>query len=238
MQIFRAPRRLLVLVCGLWLLLAGVPGWGQDTDGDKKRGQDDKGKSKPLPDDKRLLSLHREFVKKAENLALEYEHEKDWGKARAVYEEILKLVPQYPPANSKLEEMVQREMGAKQVSFELSASEGWHDCGITLIDGKPIIVRAEGNWVFHFEMETTADGIAIPKELRDFPLGCLVGMIPSEDPKQAKPFIIGASKQFTASRAGRLMIRMYGQDSRSNSGVLKIEIRGTFTEDKTTKKKP
>src|SRR6188768_2224277 len=34
--------------------------------------------------DKRLLSIHREFVNRAEKLALEYEKDKDWDKAKTV----------------------------------------------------------------------------------------------------------------------------------------------------------
>src|SRR5688572_11242931 len=92
---------------------------------DKDSGETEAAKVRPLPDDERLLALHRDFVKKAESLAKEYEGDKNWGKARTVYEEILKLVPQYGPATAKLTEMLQRESTAKVASFSVKANEGW-----------------------------------------------------------------------------------------------------------------
>ena len=207
-------------------VLAAAPLRAQEEEGKGKK--EDKPKVKPLPDDKKLLALHLDFVKKAEKLASEYEGTKDWGKARAVYEEILKLVPQYPSANAKLTEMIQREAGAQKVVLNIKADSDWQDTGIELIEGKPIIIQVTGTWVFRLEVETTADGLTIPKELRDFPLGCLVGMIPSDDPKQAKPFVLGSGKQFISERSGKLFLRMYDTDPRDNRGSLKVEIHGTF----------
>src|SRR5687767_4300884 len=163
---------------------------------DKNSGESEAPKVRPLPDDERLLALHRDFVKKAESLAKEYEGDKNWGKARTVYEEILKLVPQYGPASTKLSEMLQREATAKVASFSVKANEGWQDTGIELIAGKPVQIVASGAWVFHLEVETNGEGLAIPKELRDFPLGCLIGFVsyPGLDPKEAKPFVVGSGE--------------------------------------------
>jgi hypothetical protein len=108
-------------------------GKGKDKDGDSEAP-----KVRPLPSDERLLTLHRDFVKKAETLAKEYEGDKDWGKARAVYEEILKLVPQYGPASTKLAEMLSRESSAKVANISVKANEGWQDTGIDLLAGKPV----------------------------------------------------------------------------------------------------
>ena len=220
------PRFLATILFLLAMILTAFPVLSQDI-GDKDK-KEEKPKVKPLPDDRRLMTLHFDFVKKAEKLANEYEGDKDWGKARAVYEEILKLVPQYPSANAKLTEMIQREAGAQKTLVTVKADTDWQDSGIELIEGKPIIIQVTGTWVFHLEVETTADGLTIPKELRDFPLGCLVGMIPSDDPKLAKPFVLGSGKQFISDRSGKLFLRMYDTDPRDNRGSLKVEIHGTF----------
>ena len=189
-------------------------------------------KVRPLPDDKRLLAIHLEFVKKAEQLAKEYEGDKDWSKARAVYEEILTLVPQYPPARQKLDAILEREASAKTVVFNVKANEGWQDTGIDLIANKPVVITATGTWVFTLEAETTAEGLSIPEELRDFNPGCLIGMVPESEAGKAKPFTIGPQKQFIAERSGRLLLRMYDTNPRDNSGALKVEIKGTFHEAK------
>lgn len=207
---------------------------GQERPKGKAKDKDGKEapKVRPLPDDERLMALHRDFVKKAETLAKEYESDKDWGKARAVYEEILKLVPQYSSASSKLAEMMQRESTAKVAAFSVKANAGWQDTGIDLIAGKPIQIIAGGAWVFHLEVETNAEGLTIPKELRDFPLGCLIGYIPDPDPEKAKPFVVGNRTQMIAERSGRLFLRMYDTDPSDNTGALKVEIHGTFEQKK------
>ncbi|MCE9529268.1 MAG: hypothetical protein K8R36_24740 [Planctomycetales bacterium] len=219
--------RFLATVCFcLAILLPFSPAFSQ---GEGEKGKkEEKPKVKPLPDDARLMSLHSEFVKKAEKLAREYEGGKEWGKARVVYEEILKLVPQYPSANAKLVEMIQREAGAQKAVINVKADAAWQDTGIELIEGKPIIILVTGTWVFRLEVETNADGLSIPKDLRDFPLGCLVGMIPSDDPKLSKPFVLGSGKQFISDRNGKLFLRMYDTDPSDNRGSLKVEIHGTF----------
>jgi hypothetical protein len=191
-------------------------------------------KARPLPEDERLLALHRDFVKKAETLAKEYEGDKDWGKARAVYEEILKLVPQYASANTKRDEMLSREATAKTVIVNIKANDGWQDTGIELLPGRPIQIAATGTWTFLLEVETNAEGITIPKELKDFNPGCLVGFITNGnvDPKEAKPFVVGPEKQMIEEQGGRLYLRMYDVDPSDNKGFLKVEIRGTFKQEK------
>lgn len=201
-----------------------------------------------LPDDKRLLSLHLDFVRKAEKLATEYENTKDWGKARDVYQEILKLVPQYPPAQAKLADMIRRESEAKHVVFNVKADEGWQDTGVTLLPGKPVSIQVSGTWTFNLKVETNGEGLAIPKELRDFNPGCLIGMVVDsrvpmnrsptprgkgeEDENEIKPFTVGAGKQMMPERGGRLFLRMYDTVPDDNEGSLKVDIRGTFVDSK------
>lgn len=222
----------------LLLTAIGVVGsilWGMSLGGQEKgkgkRDEEEASKTRPLPDDKRLLSLHLDFVKKAEQLGREYETDKEWGKARAVYEEILKLVPQYKPASDRLAEMLAHEATAKTATVMVKADEGWQDSGIELVAGKPVTLAVSGTWTFRLEAVTNSDGLVIPKELRDFNPGCLVGMIPEPDGK-AKPFMIGPGKQFLAEKNGRLFMRMYDTDPSDNLGSLKVEIRGTFYEAK------
>lgn len=217
-----------VVICVVFAVLGGA----QDPQGGKKKGPEGP-PVRPLPDDKRLLSLHQEFVQKAEKLAKEYETDKDWGKARSVYEEILKLVPQYTTARSKLTEMIQRESTAKSVTLDIKADEGWQDTKITLQQDKPVTIVAAGQWTFHLELPTDAEGLTIPKELRDFNPGCLIGILATGRPDgKERPFVVGGAKQFMADRAGRLFLRMYDTDPRDNKGSLKVTITGTFEHEK------
>ena len=231
-------RHLVALIGILAAIFLLLPAGGQERAKGKGKAGDDAAKeapkTRPLPDDERLLALHRDFVKKAETLAKEYEGDKDWGKARAVYEEILKLVPQYGPASTKLAEMLSREANAKVAAINVKANDGWQDTGIDLVAGKPVQIVASGNWTFHLEVETNAEGLTIPKELRDFPLGCLIGFVsyPGLDPKEAKPFVVGKGEPMLVEQSGRLFLRMYDTDPRDNTGALKVEVRGTFEQKK------
>jgi hypothetical protein len=217
------------------LIIASMSVWGQE----RGKGPVSKAKrpapeteapqSRPLPDDKRLLAIHLEFVKSAEKLGKEYEGVKDWGKARSVYEEILKLVPQYKPAAERLAAMRAHEANAQTATVSVKATEGWQDSGIELLPGKPVSITATGSWTFHLQLETNAEGLTIPPELRDFNPGCLVGRIQDpSDSENNKPFVVGSSKRLELERGGKLFLRMYDTDARDNDGALKVEIRGTF----------
>jgi hypothetical protein len=218
-----------VLLAACLSLLGQERGKGPINKGKRPPPETEAPPSRPLPDDKRLLAIHLEFVKSAEKLGKEYEGAKDWGKARAVYEEILKLVPQYKPAAERLSAMREYEANAQTATLQIKATEGWQDTGIDLLPGKQVTITASGSWTFHLELKTNAEGLTIPKELRDFNPGCLVGMIPDpSDPENNKPFVVGANKRLELERGGRLFLQMYDTDLRDNDGALKVEVRGTF----------
>jgi len=181
-----------------------------------------------LPSDPRLLSLHRDFVRKAQQLAMEYERDNENQKARDVYDQILKLVPNFPPAIKKLREIHRRESSAERVVMDVYANRPWQDAGITLIAGKPVHIEAKGQWTFRMIHKLAADGMEIPEKLRDFNLGALVGIIDSPDMEEPEPFLIGSNFEFDAPSSGRLLLRMYDSDASDNAGKLSVEIKGTF----------
>src|SRR5262245_34484471 len=80
--------------------------------------QDDKPEVK-LPEDPKLLELHKSFVLGAEKLALEYEQKNQIDKARSCYEEIIRLVPTYTPASEKLATIKQKEATADRRTFDV-----------------------------------------------------------------------------------------------------------------------
>ena len=59
-----------------------------------------------LPSDPQLLNLHREFITKAEKLAVEYERKKQLDRAREVYESLIRLVPKYDKAEEGLKRIL------------------------------------------------------------------------------------------------------------------------------------
>lgn len=199
-----------------------------DKRNDKKEDKDKAPEPPPLPNDDRLLKFHQEFVKNVEKLAVEYERNRDWDKAKAAYGEIVKLVPQYGPAKSKLDELLAREASAQKHSFEVFANKEWQDTGIRLQAGKPIAMRATGQWTFKLAARIGPEGIEIPKELREFNIGCLLGVIDTGDPKDLEPFIVGSEEQFLAKKSGKLLLRMWDTDPSDNEGSLKVDFIGSF----------
>jgi hypothetical protein len=187
------------------------------------------GPPKPtLPADPKLVELHRQFVIKAEKLAMEYEQEEEYDKARDVCREILKLVPGYPKALQVLERIDKAETTADEKKLEIHANRNWQDTGVQVIQGKPIVIEASGTWTFRMSHVLDSEGMEIPKELRDFKLGSLLGVIVTGNPKENKPFFIGSGTRFVADQSGRLYMKMHDSDPQDNAGKLDVQIRGTF----------
>jgi len=216
--------------------LDGTPASAQQGQGQNQgQGQGGKGKRNQeeeemrLPSDPRLLELHRDFVLKAGKLATEYEAKKDYDKARDVCYEILKLVPRYPAAKSMLAKLDGIEATAEKLNIEIQANKTWQDTGVIIQEGKPFAISATGEWNFKLEHKLTPDGMDVPKEFRDFRLGSLIGVIDTGDPKEARPFFIGAGMERKADRSGKLYLQMHDSDHRDNAGKISVEIRGTFT---------
>lgn len=221
----------LVITAALTFVASTDFGWGQARNNQNRANRqqaDEKPEPAPLPNDQRLLALHRNFIQQAEKLALEYERGKDFDKAKAVYGEILKLVPQYEAAQVKMSAINQMELTAGRARFDVQADEAWQDTGITVIAGKPIAIRAYGTWTFTFTAELSPEGIAIPKELKEYNLGSLIGSIDTGAGPGQNIFVVGPEKSFVAEQSGRLYLQMYDNNVRDNSGSLKVEFLGSF----------
>lgn len=233
------------LLIGLVLVLAGIaceqvaqaqPGrqqqQRQQRPGQGRQAQDreEEPEPPPLPTDERLLALHRRFVDDAERLALEYERTRDFDKAMDVYREILKLVPRYQNAQTRLAALEAREASAQQATCVIQADGGWQDTGIIVMEGKPLAIAVDGTWTFVHSAEVTADGMEIPEELRDYNMGCLLGVIDTGNPDEAEPFVVGSEMEFTSEVSGKLYMRMYDIEPSDNEGQLTVHFQGTFRE--------
>lgn len=184
-----------------------------------------------LPDDPKLLELHKDFVIKAARLAKDYERNKEIEKARACYVEILKLIPGHPDAERMLANIREKEATAERKVLEVHANRDWQDTGVIVIPGKPVLIESAGTWTFKMIREMGPDGVKIPEELRDFNLGSLIAVVAGAKPDEAKPFFVGSKLEFVAQEPGRLLLRMYDSDVSDNTGKLSVEIHGTFDKD-------
>jgi hypothetical protein len=181
-----------------------------------------------LPKDEKLVQLYANFVRDAEKIAQDYERQNKIDEARAVYQEIQRLVPQYRVAQQKLEEFRKQEETADRKQLDISADKGWQDTGVYAVAGKPLTIKATGTWTFSLSHNVSPDGIELPADLRSFSLGSLIGVIVDSESEQQRPFLIGSSQSLVPSQSGRLMLRMYDTDPTDNSGRLRVEIQGTF----------
>ncbi|MEK6236794.1 MAG: hypothetical protein N2C14_18970 [Planctomycetales bacterium] len=181
-----------------------------------------------LPDDPRLLKIHKDFVLKAEKLAVEYEQKKEYDKARTVCKEILKLVPRYPGAQAMLSKIANIEATAETFEMDVLADKDWQDTKVNVLADKPITILAKGSWKFNMSHDLSADGMEIPKELRDFKLGSLIGIIETGDLKDMKPFLIGSRFRLVPEKSGRLYVRMHDSNPKDNTGKVTIQMQGTF----------
>ncbi|MCE9603575.1 MAG: hypothetical protein K8U03_01590 [Planctomycetia bacterium] len=202
---------------------------GQGNGQNNGQGGNNRRPTVELPDDPKLLELHKNFVLAAEKLAGDYERTNQHDKARSCYSEILRLVPTYTPAAEKLAKIKEKELTAEKKLVDVYANKGWQDSGIQVIAGRPISLRSNGQWTLKMTYNLQADGLEIPKELRDFPLGALIGLIgDSVDDKDAKPFFIGADKTFDATKSGKLYLRIYDSDPEDNLGRIGVIVEGSF----------
>ena len=163
----------------------------QNPPGAKDKKEEEKGPD--LPGDPQLQKIHMEFVAKTAKLAKDYERQGDIAGARECYERILKLIPRLPQAEEALAKIKAKELNAEKKKLVVNANAGWQDTGVDLLAGKPVAIDAVGNWTFRMSTELGPDGMEIPKDLQEFNLGSLIGMINTGgDPKTMKPFLVGA----------------------------------------------
>lgn len=181
--------------------------------------------------DPQLMSLHRDFVAKAEKLASEYERKKSYDQARQVYESMTRLIPDYDAAQQGLKRMLTAQSSQDQQIVQVESDRDWQDTGITLIKGNPVRLGTKGQWtVVH---ECGPGGLTIPKELDPrnpkIKLGMLIGLIASDpDTNKLKPFPIGTGSEFIAPASGRLLLRMYDVDPSDNKGSISVMVQSTF----------
>jgi hypothetical protein len=185
-----------------------------------------------LPDDPQLLSLHKEFIAKAERLAAEFERKKQLDKAREVYESMVRLVPKYAVAEEGLNRVLGSQRFQDRKLVNVAANQLWQDSGAVLQEGMPVHVEIKGTWKVVYE--TGPEGIEIPQEMRPkdgrIKLGTLIAVIANSPSElvEANPFVLENGKDFTARQTGRLYLRMFDVDPSDNEGAMYVLIQSTF----------
>lgn len=185
-----------------------------------------------FPADPQLLSLHKEFIAKAEKLATEYERKKQYAQAREVYESLVRLVPKYAAAEAGLQRVLNSQSLQDKKMTKVMANQLWQDSGVNLRQGMPVHLDVKGSWTVVYE--TGPEGIEIPKEVKPhddrIKLGTLIGVVVTSPAEltEEKPFIVQDGQDFIAKKTGRLYLRMFDVDPRDNEGEMYVQIQSTF----------
>ena len=185
-----------------------------------------------LPSDPVLLNLHKEFIAKAEKLAVEYERKKDFDKAREVYESLVRLVPKYGAAEAGLNRILANQRAQDRKLANIFANKAWQDSGVTLREVMPVQIEVKGTWKVGFE--TGPAGLEIPNELRPkdnrIKLGTLIGVIANSPAEltEGQPFVVSGGMSFNAKKTGRLYLRMFDINPLDNEVSLYVLIQSTF----------
>jgi len=187
-----------------------------------------------LPNDPQLLNLHKEFIAKAERLAMEYERKKELDKAREVYESLVRLVPKYGTAEDGLNRILSNQRVQDRRLTDIEANQQWQATGVALREGMPVHIEVKGTW--KVILETGAEGIEIPEKLRPrdgrIKLGTLIGVVANTPAELAeeRPFVVENGMNFTAKKTGRLYMRMFDIDPSDNEGKMYVLIQSTFAQ--------
>jgi hypothetical protein len=189
-------------------------------------------KQADVSNDPQLMTLHKEFIAKAEKLAAEYERKKQFDKAREVYASLVRLVPGYAVAEENLGRILGSQSVQDRQIATVMASQEWQDSGATLVEGMPVHVEVKGTWKVAYE--TGPKGIELPedKKPRDprIKLGTLIAVIANSqnEIESERPFPLDNGQDFIAKKSGRLFLRMFDLDPSDNDGKMLVLIQSTF----------
>ncbi len=222
---------LLAVLVATWL--SPVPAaQGQEKKSSKKSAKG--GKVKPLANTKNLDmkadQLQSSFTRDAEELAGQYADAGHLEKAKSILESALAVSPQSASIQKKLDQVKEGLMNSNDYDVDVNAARGWEPSGATVIENRPLRIKAEGTYKFDSGAGSlTAAGFPQKDANQDMVpgllCGALIGVIVGEA-KAGKPFLIGDSLDFTPKETGILLLRINAPAGNKNSGKLKVSISG------------
>lgn len=196
--------------------------------------------------DKQHDDIVKDFVTRTHKLALQYQQAGQYNKAKDTLDLILKVSPDDPQAKALLDKMHKQELSENKKVFKVLANKGWQKTGVQVVEGKPFVIQAEGEWVFVMRRTVNPDGLEMPDDMKKFPLGSLIGAIDAEEPAPAapapkkggnrekdagRPFLVGAQKTFDRAPAtGMLFLKIHDTEENDNQGQLTVTISGQVRE--------
>jgi hypothetical protein len=121
---------------------------------------------------------------------------------------------------------------AQTKTVDVSGASDWIDTGLVLSPGDKVSIAADGSLTFAQGAKVTPEGLTRSwgDVMLSFPLnnagrGALIARV-GNDPAVV-PFLIGAKKEFTATRAGHLFLRANLAKNESLDGSYKVAVQLT-----------
>ena len=198
--------------------------------------------------DKQHEEMLRDFSARAHKLALQYQQAGAHDKAKETLNTLLKISPNDEQAKSLLDKIAKQELSENKKTIKVMANQPWQKTGVLVFEGKPVSIEAKGEWVFKMNRSVSPDGIELPDDMKQFPLGALIGYIePADTAARAKdaaapsksrdtkkdanrPFLVGSQKVLTPQTTGMLYLKMHDTDVSDNAGQLSVTISGQVRE--------
>ncbi len=215
----------------VWLISPAGTASGQEKS--KSKASKKKGTTSVL--DVKAGEIQDNFMKSAEELASEYYDLKEYEKARILLKSIQALDPNRANLDARLKKLDEDLISSNQVEVEISSNHSWESTSVLVGAGKPIRLKAVGNYKFVVSTPLSPTGFvskASPQDLvHELPLGALIGIIipttgSQDDKKNDKPFLIGEGCEYTAPKAGMLFVRVNAPPENKNTGKITVTISG------------
>ncbi len=190
--------------------------------------------------DRQHDEMLRDFSVRGHRLALQYQQSGSFDQAKATLNLILQVTPGDEQAKALLDKISKQELSENKKTIKVFANQPWQKSGVQVFDGKPVVIEAKGEWVFKMNRTVSADGMEVPDDMKQFPLGSLIGYVdagdaPAKGGKEGKkdsnrPFLIGSHKMFSPHATGMLYLKMHDSDVSDNAGMLTVTISGQVRE--------
>lgn len=215
-------------------------------DKSKSKAPKKKGNSNVL--DVKANEIQGEFIKSAESLATDYYELKEYDKARSLLKSIQALDPERAGLAAKMKLLDENQITSNEVDVEVNPAKPWDSTGVLVTAGKPIRIKADGNYRFAVSSQVGPTGFNPAKEptpldmVAGLPIGSLIGIVHSEDRAQTgqpdnrvdkkkdeakeEPFLIGEGCDYTPQKDGLLFLRVNAPPENKNTGKIKVQITG------------
>lgn len=197
-------------MCGGWAVAAQAQG--------NRQRDDDAPDVRQL--DLQAQQLEQEFLQNLVELATGYEEAGELEKAKETFRTVLTLDPENEQVQARIEELDNRVFEENQTTVDVDVTEGWVNTGILVTKDRPIRIEAQGSYRFIVNDELGPTGFPTgdpsTQIIDGIPAGTLMGVVfPTSRPQgqggeveQPRPFLIGASREYTPADDGILYLRV------------------------------